>query len=105
MSDLTQLRDHARERADWQPGDPKAACKDRTSFGTPKPADHVNCGGGRCGCRCHEPTEAERHLWRQIAGEIEDYLAPQPDLFGGESVEPHGGLTTTTESTEESAHG
>ena len=102
MSDLTQLRDHARERATWQPGEPKAACRDRTSFGTPKPPDHANCGGGRCGCRCHEPTEAERHLWRQIAGEIEDYLAgPQPDLFGGESVEPRGDLTTTTESEEE----
>lgn len=95
MSDLTRLRDHATERANWQPGDLKAACKDRTSFGTPKPADHANCGG--CGCRCHEPTDAERHLWRQIAGEIDTYLAPQPDLFGEMTAEPSTAHTAEPE--------
>lgn len=97
MSDLTHLRDHARARAEWQPGEKRAACKERTSFGIPKPPDHANCGG--CGCRCHEPTEAERHLWRQIAGEIDTYLAPQPDLFGGLTEEPRP--TTTSEESDD----
>ena len=74
-TDLERFRDHARERADWQPGEPRPACRDRTSFGTPKPPDHVNCGGGRCGCTCHAPTDAERALWVQLAGEIDRYLA------------------------------
>lgn len=74
MTHLDRLRDHAQERANWQAGDPKAACRDRTAFGTPKPADHTNCGGGSCGCRCHQPTPAERALWQQIAGEIDDYI-------------------------------
>lgn len=91
MSELTALRDHARERAGWQRGDLRAACRERTSFGTPKPADHANCGGHRCGCACHEPTEHERVMWRQIADEIDAYLsraAPQVDLFGEETHEP-----------------
>ena len=89
MSDLTNLRDHARARADWQPGDLRAACRERTSFGTPKPADHANCGG--CGCTCHQPSDYERAMWRQIADEVDAYLgrtAPQVDLFGDETCEP-----------------
>jgi len=82
MSDLTQLRDHARTIADWQPGEPRAACKDRAIFGTPKPADHANCGGHRCGCKCHRPTDAQRALWRQIADEIDAYLARDPEVVG-----------------------
>ena len=74
QTDLTRFRDHARERADWQPGPPKAACRDRPVFGTPKPADHTNCGGGRCGCACHAPTDAERELWELLAGEIDRHL-------------------------------
>lgn len=72
MSDLTDLRDHARARADWQSGDLRAACKERTAFGTPKAADHANCGG--CGCDCHRPTDRERAMWQQIADEIDGYL-------------------------------
>lgn len=87
MSDLTDLRDHARERSEWQPGPKRAACKVATPFGTSKPADHANCGGYMCGCECHQPTESERRLWLQIAGEIDAYLTPEdddgPDLFGG----------------------
>lgn len=88
MSDLADLRDHARARADWQPGEKRAACKERTAFGMPKPADHANCGGHRCGCDCHRPTMKERVMWQQIADEIDAYLAPpteEPDLFGGEA--------------------
>jgi hypothetical protein len=74
VSDLTVFRDHCRERATWQPGDKRAACMERTAFGTPKPADHTNCGGHRCGCRCHEPTPTARDLWKRLADEIDDYL-------------------------------
>lgn len=84
MSELTTFRDHARERAAWEPGELRAACRERTAFGTPKPADHANCGGHKCGCRCHEPTDREREMWRRLADEIDDYLDPveSPDLFG-----------------------
>lgn len=88
MSELEHLRDHARERLAWQPGPPRIACKDTTIFGSPKPADHANCGGHRCGCECHRPADRERHLWTQIADEIDTYLTPNddgPDLFGGAS--------------------
>lgn len=88
MSDLTDLRDHARERADWTPDGPiRMACAQRTAFGTTKPPDHANCGGLRCGCECHRPTDKERHLWKQIATEIDAYLTPideGPGLFGGD---------------------
>lgn len=80
-TDLERFRDHARERADWQTGEPKAARRERTAFGTSKPADHANCGGGTCGCRCHEPTPAERSLWQRLADEVDDYLDPHPTLW------------------------
>lgn len=86
MSELEQLRDHARERLAWNPGPPRAACSERTPLRTPKPPDHVNCGGHRCGCECHRPSDRERHLWTQIANEIDAHLSPDnegPDLFGG----------------------
>jgi hypothetical protein len=88
MTDLTAFRDHCRQRADWQSGDLRAACRERTAFGTPKPPDHANCGGHRCGCRCHEPTPRERALFQQLADEIDAYLqgdesAEDEPLFGG----------------------
>jgi hypothetical protein len=77
MSELETLRKHALERARWEPASGlRAACLEHTSFGTPKPADHANCGGHRCGCYCHRPTDKERKMWRQIADEITAYLAP-----------------------------
>jgi len=84
VSDLTSLRDHARARAEWRSGDDlRAACRERTAFGTPKPPDHANCGGQRCGCDCHRPTDQERLMWQQIADEIDAYLAPddEPHLW------------------------
>lgn len=81
-TDLERFREHARERANWQPGDLRAACRDRTAFGTPKPADHTNCGG--CGCMCHKPTDRERVMWRALADEIDDYLGSEDD--GQESL-------------------
>lgn len=73
-TELERFRDHCRERAEWKPGEAKAACRDRTAFGTHKPADHANCGGGSYGCDCHAPTDRERALWAQLADEIDDYL-------------------------------
>jgi hypothetical protein len=78
LSELTNLRDHARDRLAWQPGDPRLACRGKTPFGAPKPRDHANCGGHRCGCECHRPTAKELRLWAQIAAEIDAYL-DQPD--------------------------
>lgn len=79
MSDLTDLRDHAQARAAWQPGPLRAACSGKTAFGTPKPPDHANCGGHRCGCRCHQPTDSERRMWARIADEIDTYLGDDDD--------------------------
>lgn len=79
MSDLTDLRDHARERANWQPGPPGVACRERTTFGSPKPPDHEHCGGHNCGCECHRPTAKECQMWTQITDEIDAYLAPDDD--------------------------
>jgi len=85
VSELTDFREYANERAAWQPGERRAACKERTAFGTPKPADHANCGGHRCGCPCHEPTPADRALFARLAAEIDAYLTGSDDdvpLFG-----------------------
>ena len=79
MSDLTDFRDHAFDRATWQPGEPKIPCRDRIVFGIPKPADHANCGGGTCGCECHRPTDRERAMWQALVDEIDAYLAPDDD--------------------------
>lgn len=77
-SELERFRDYARERADWQAGEPRQACKETTIFGAPKPADHANCGG--CGCMCHAPTDADRALFARLADEIDGYLARDPDV-------------------------
>ena len=79
MSDLTEFRDHCRERADWLPGPCRVACREATIFDTPKPADHVNCGGARCGCYCHAPTDRERDLFARLADEIDAYLTTDHD--------------------------
>lgn len=80
MSDLIEFHNHARARADWQPGDKRAACKTTTASGKhSKPADHANCGGHQCGCECHAPSDAERQLWRTLAGEIDAYLSDDED--------------------------
>lgn len=88
MTDLTEFRDHARARADWQPGKRRAACKVTTVFGHPKPADHANCGGHKCGCDCHRPTTREREMWTRLADEVDAHLTDAedgPDLFGDDA--------------------
>ncbi|MBA3782855.1 MAG: hypothetical protein H0X12_13515 [Nocardioides sp.] len=85
MSDLTAFRDHCRVRAEWRSGEPRAPCREQTAFGSPKPADHTNCGGYQCGCLCHEPAPRDRALFRRLADEIDAYLAEgdaDVDLFG-----------------------
>lgn len=88
VSDLIRHRDYYRERAEWQSnGELRAACSNRTAFGTTKTPDHANCGFHGCGCECHRPTPAERDLWTLLADEIDAFLArerepEQVDLFG-----------------------
>lgn len=81
--DLITLRDHARERANWQPGRAKWPCVQLDSwfsnpgrwFSNPGPPRHNDCPGQGCGCGCHAVTDAERELWRRLADEIDNYLA------------------------------
>lgn len=109
MSDLTRFRDHCREMATaehkpecpsltavepyWPPGgwdlidDEGDWCarsgKPSTGLGWlgPKPKwEPPTCGG----CL----TDADRALFAQMAGEVDDYLAPQVDLFGDVTTEP-----------------
>lgn len=82
MSELTTFAAYCRQRAEWRPGTPRLACRERTIFGTPKPADHANCGGHDCGCDCHAPSDRDRALFRQLADEIDDHLDPHPTLEG-----------------------
>lgn len=77
---LARFRDYCRERADWQAGQLRLACKNATAFGTPKAPDHVNCGSGGCGCSCHAPTDHDRELFRKLADEIDAFLAPEAEL-------------------------
>lgn len=80
MSELTDMRDHARARLAWTAELPlRAACSPLTPLRSPKPRDHANCGGRQCGCECHRPTAKEIRLWQQIADEIDAYLAPDDD--------------------------
>lgn len=104
MSDLTTLRDHARSRADWRPGDARDYCQSnrwRIVGGERHPEPwHEGCHSDRCGCECHRPTDAERRLWMQIATELDGYFAAttnqtqiwnrpaETDLFGEQTAEP-----------------
>jgi hypothetical protein len=95
VSDLTQFRDHCRKMA---AAEHKPECKwtsragveafnrQQTSFEHmfgEDPASRsraVHCEG------C--VTDADRALFAQMAGEVDDYLAPQVDLFGEGATEP-----------------
>lgn len=92
MSDLTVFRDHCRRMSE---ADHSTACDqarqrraDEDVFwriflrheGTPRPDPYV-CDGD-----CLSDTD--RALFAQLAGEVDDYLAPQPDLFGDLILEP-----------------
>ena len=82
-SRTTAFRDFARERANWQPGAMRAACKDTTPMGRAKEPDHTNCGGNKCGCPCHAPTDREREWFRRLADEIDAFLTRDE---GGEGL-------------------
>ena len=79
MSDLSQLRDHARMMA---AASHATDCLVRpTIWQKPVPT----CGTPHC------MTDSDRVLWTQIADEIDTYLAarqPVEDLFGEMSDEP-----------------
>lgn len=101
MSGLAQFRDHCRRMATaehvpecpsltarepyWPPGgwvltDPKDAMAGLTWIG-PKPKwEPPTCDG----CL----SDADRALFARMASEVDEYLAPQPDLFGDLTAEP-----------------
>lgn len=77
--DLITLLNHARERANWQPGKSSWLC--RPTWGEwidgkwhTARANHTQCHKTSCGCECHRPTDADRELWTRIADEIDTYL-------------------------------
>lgn len=97
MSDLTKFRDHAAAMAraehkpecpslhpvpwppgGWVPTDGEDSMNGLTWIGPPPPPPECS------GCL----TDADRALFARLAGEVDAYLAPQPDLFGGETKEP-----------------
>ena len=96
MSDLSKFRDYAHVMA--QGGHTDQCVADQAEAGRrwsyfrmfrewlpdwgPRPGGPPNPCGGGCA------SAADRDLWRRLAAEVDDYLAPQPDLFGGETPEP-----------------
>jgi hypothetical protein len=78
-TELTRFADYASERAGWQQGPPRAACREASFFGEQLPASHTLCSGVRCGCACHEPTDSDRALWKRLADEITAYLGDDDD--------------------------
>lgn len=75
MSDLEQLRDHARHMANLTVPEyhvEQVWLEDRQRYGD---REHVTL----------PPTDAERAMWEQIADELDAHLTPAdpgPDLFG-----------------------
>lgn len=105
MSDLTRFRDHCRKMA---AAEHKPECE---SLAEPRwvnwdPADEIPHGAqlwrdmglirlpvSACpGCL----TDAERALFASMAGEVDDYLAPQVDLFGETTAEPQPATEKTS---------
>lgn len=94
MSSLTSFRDHCRAMSE---AEHTPECEDllkrwsdrkATSrwFAVPDPGPRPECSG------C--VSAADQALFARLAAEVDDYLTPQPDLFGEPTVEP----TTTEES-------
>lgn len=83
MSDLTTFRDHCRQMAD-------AIHKPECRLWVERPGIFHPSGDWKypspecVGCI----SDADRALFALLAAEVDDYLAPQPDLFGAESIEP-----------------
>lgn len=96
MSSLTTFREHCRAMSTaehrpecawllWKPGGawvPQYEGEDEhpASLRWIAPPPRPECNG----CL----TEADRALFAQMAAEVDDYLAPQPDLFGEMTPEP-----------------
>lgn len=84
MSDLSNFRDHCAAMA---VAEHKPECRlwvQRPGRWADWEHPSPECGG------C--VTDSDRALFALLAAEVDDYLAPQPDLFGGESTEPTGGV-------------
>jgi hypothetical protein len=95
MSDLTKFRDHCRAMATaehkpecewWSLGLVKATNGQRIAF--ERLFDEPEGSRGRVvhclGC----VSDSDRALFGLLAAEVDDYLAPQPDLFGDLTAEP-----------------
>lgn len=90
MSDLTVFRDHCKR---MQAAEHTPACATRLLtwidrdtarrwFDIPDPGPRPECDGACI-------TAEDRELWARLAAEVDDYLAPQPDLFGELTPEPN----------------
>lgn len=72
---LIATRDWARSRIAWKPGRPAIRCRQLGGWiSTPLPPQHDLCDNPQCGCDCHQVSEKDRQIWRQIADEIDAYL-------------------------------
>ena len=80
MSALTTFRDHARRMSESKHVPECPSLRERRWGETAEQVAARACDG------C--VSDADRALFAQLAGEIDDYLAPQVDLFGEETVEP-----------------
>lgn len=88
MSDLTKFRDHCRVMA-AAVHSPECKGERPGIFYPITVRPDPECGG------C--VTDADRALFALLAAEVDDYLAPQPDLFGEMTDEPVANPTHTTE--------
>lgn len=77
MGDLERFRDFCRIRTEPYDGSRMSAPCRGTVFGARgRGPQHGWCAASdTCRCACHAPTAAERALWQQLVGEIDDYLA------------------------------
>ena len=97
MSDLRSFRDHAAAMAQAEhfPTCPSLTTPPQRPVwdinydheGRPASLSLAGFTAERPTCDGCYPAE-HRALWERLAAEVDDYLEPVPDLFGGESVEP-----------------
>lgn len=84
MTDLERFRDYARAMSRFTPGKRSDKCAGNHNpwtVTTHRKPDHEACPGTSSGCRCscHHPSKRERALWKQLADEVDAYLAPAHD--------------------------
>lgn len=115
MSDLTRFRDHCRVMAASEhkpecPSLPKNQPHWSMWHGIYDASGEIEALGWNgpppppptCdGCL----TDAERDLFASMAAEVDDYLAPQPDLFGELTTEPTPDAHPASRESEQAAAG